>query len=186
MDSQWLWYLSRGAGVACLALLTAVLVLGVVSSTGEQPRRTAVAGAVHRSLALGLLVFLVGHIATAILDGYVSIRWLATVLPFTSGYETVWIGFGTIAVDLLIAVIGTSLLRHRLSERTWRIVHQLTWPMWLIAVAHGFMLGTNTALWLRATTVLCGFVGLAAAGYWLRSATRDSVRRAEIDARGWR
>ena len=38
--------------------------------------------------------------STAILDPFVTIGWAATVLPFTSGYRTLAIGLGTLAVDL--------------------------------------------------------------------------------------
>ena len=54
----------------------------------------------HRTLALFSVAFLGLHIATAILDPYVSIGWAATVLPFTSAYRTLAIALGTLAIDL--------------------------------------------------------------------------------------
>ena len=55
----------------------------------------------HRWLSLGMVVFLVVHIATAIAETYVSIDAISAIVPFTSGYETLWVGLGTLAVDLL-------------------------------------------------------------------------------------
>lgn len=113
-----LWYLSRATGVVSVVLLTAVVVLGVVTAGRRSPHGThaTVVMALHRWLSLGMSAFLVAHILTAILDGYVDIGLLATLVPFTSGYETLWVSIGTLAVDLLLAVVATSLLRSRISE----------------------------------------------------------------------
>lgn len=181
--SQWLWFVSIASGVASLVLLTTVLVLGVVSTTSQRPRRTAVANGVHRSLALGMTVFLAAHIVTAIVDGYVNLTWISVLLPFTSGYETAWIGLGTLALDILIAVIVTSLLRHRLPERAWRTIHQSTWGLWILALVHGFMLGSTG--WLQAFTIVCGITGIGAGVLWAAQSTRDATRRDVVAAEVW-
>ena len=81
----------------------------------------------HRTLALFLMAFLALHVLTAILDPFVSIGWAATVLPFTSGYRTLAIGLGALAVDLGGAVLLTSVARGRLGFRAWRAVHWLAY-----------------------------------------------------------
>ncbi len=110
-----LWYLSRATGVASIVLLTAVVVLGVLVSGRRRPHgehATVVMG-VHRWLSLGMVAFLVTHVVTAVVDGYVDINALAVLLPFTSAYETFWVGLGTLALDVLVAVLVTSWWRHR-------------------------------------------------------------------------
>src|SRR6266704_6461168 len=100
--SQGLWFLSRGSGLVLLVLFSIVVVLGVATRTGSAPPRWprfAVAE-LHRTLSLFAVALLGLHVATAILDSYVSIGWVATVLPFTSRYETLAIGAGALAVDL--------------------------------------------------------------------------------------
>ena len=87
--SSALWYLSRATGVVTIVLLTLVVCLGVVTAGRRRPHgesATVVMG-LHRWLSLGMVVFLGVHITTAIVDGYVSISWLAVVIPFVSGYE---------------------------------------------------------------------------------------------------
>lgn len=187
MSGQILWYLSRGAGTASLVLLTVVVCLGTLLSARRTPHgeTTTIVIAVHRWLSLGMAAFLAAHVVTAIVDGYVDISWVAVILPFTSAYETWWVGLGTIAVDLLAAVILTSLLRHRLSERTWRFVHWFAYAMWPFAVLHGFFLGTGDAAWLRDITIVCGLVGVIAAVGRLWVTTADADARHRIDARGW-
>lgn len=184
--SEWLWFVSRGSGVVSIVLLTVVLVLGAVSSTSERSRTTALTTGLHRNLGLGMVIFLLAHIVTAVADGYVDIGWLATVAPFTSGYETVWVGLGTLAFDLLLAVTLTSALRHRLPEKLWRAVHYATWPLWLIAIAHGFMMGTSDQPVLRGITLACGIIGVGAGALWATRSTRDARRRDLVAAQGWR
>src|SRR5271166_5367974 len=114
------------------------MVMGVATRTGASPPRWprfAVAE-LHRTLSLFAVALLGLHVATAILDPYVSIGWAASFLPFTSHYETLAIGAGTLAVDLAGAVLITSLLRGRLGLRTWRAVHYLAYLAWPVAFVH--------------------------------------------------
>ena len=42
------------------------------------------------------------------------------VVPFQSTYRPIWVGMGALTLDLLIAVMATSLLRRHISRRAWR------------------------------------------------------------------
>ncbi|MEO8518555.1 MAG: ferric reductase-like transmembrane domain-containing protein [Dermatophilaceae bacterium] len=163
-----LWYASRATGVISLILLSVVAVLGiVVNRQGHLPGlpRFAVTG-LHRSLSLLAVAFLGTHIATAIADGYVNISWLSTIVPFTSAYERFWLGLGTVAVDLVAAVIVTSLLRARLKPAVWRAVHWLSYAAYPVTVIHS--LGASKDLrsgWLLALTMGSVFAVASAIGY---------------------
>ena len=136
--SQGLWLVSRASGVVLLILFSSVMVLGVSTRTGAASRRWprfAVAE-LHRTLSLFAVSLLGLHVATALLDPYVSIGLLSSVLPFTSHYETLAIGAGTLAVDIGGAVLVTSLLRNRLGRRAWRAVHYLAFLAWPVAFVH--------------------------------------------------
>ena len=182
-----LWFVSRATGVVSIVLLTLVLVLGLVTAGARRPRgdsSTVVMG-LHRALSLGMSVFLLAHIGTAIAETYVDIGWVSAVVPFSSGYAPLLVGLGTLAFDVLLAVIVTSALRHRLRERTWRRVHLLSYALWPLAIIHGIGLGTADEPLLRGVTVACGAVGLAAI-IW-RRVTSDSHenRRKQIAAQEW-
>ena len=140
-----LWCLDRAAGLVLLALLTTALVTGLISTRPRRPRgvpRFATI-ALHRNLALLAVAMLTVHVGTAILDSFVDIRWWQVLVPAASGYRPAWVGLGTVAVDLLLAVVVTSLLRHRLGLKTWRAVHLMVWPAWLLGVGHALALGTD-------------------------------------------
>jgi methionine sulfoxide reductase heme-binding subunit len=149
--SQALWLTSRASGLILLVAFSAVIVLGVATRSRAGSRRWpkfAVAE-LHRALSLFAVALLGLHVATAILDPYVSIGWLAAVVPFTSHYQAAAIGAGTLAVDLGGAVLITSLLRGRIGFRTWRAVHYLAYLAWPVAFLHAITSASyDQHLWL--------------------------------------
>jgi hypothetical protein len=77
-------------------------------------------------------------------------------VPFASPYRTFWLGLGTVAFDMLLAVMVTSLLRARLGYRAWRAVHWLGYACWPVALWHGLGTGTDSRLsWLLAGDAAC-------------------------------
>ena len=148
VSSQALWFLSRGSGLVLLVLFSCVVVLGVAQRLGSAPRRLPrfVVAELHRTLALFAVALLALHVVTAILDPYVSIGWLATLIPFVSPYRTLWIGLGTLAVDLGGAVLITSLIRRRLGFRAWRAVHWLAYLAWPVAFVHSLTAGNDLGM----------------------------------------
>ena len=102
------------------------------------------------------VVFLAIHVATSVLDTFVNISWAAVVIPFTSSYGRFWVGVGAIALDLMLAVFVTSLLRARMRPGTWRAVHWLAYLSWPVALAHTFGMGTDAGeSWVIALGVAC-------------------------------
>ena len=160
-----LWYLTRGSGIVSLVLLTISTVLGITTAVRwAAPRwpRFIVEG-LHRNVSLLAVVFLGVHIVTAVVDGYVPIRWMDAVVPFTSQYKPLWLGLGALSFDLMLAVIITSLIRVRLGYRIWRAVHWLAYASWPIAVVHGLGAGSDrTAGWLQITNLVAVAAVLAA------------------------
>lgn len=167
-----LWYFARSTGAVSLVLLTASVVLGIVSTSGyhtERLPRFALQG-LHRNLSLLALVVVVVHIATAIFDGFAPIVVTDSFLPFASKYRGLWLGFGALSVDLLIAVLVTTMVRKRLGYRSWRAVHLLSYGAWPLALIHSLGSGTDTrAWWMLAIYGACAATVVAAGGWRLTS-----------------
>jgi len=182
-----LWYTSRATGIVSIVLLTYVVVAGVIISGRRRPHGASptILMALHRWIALGMSVFLLLHITTAIAETYVNINWISFVVPFTSGYAPFQVGLGTLAFDLMIAVLVTSYLRHRIPERRWKGVHWLAYGLWPIAVIHGFTLGTSNEWVLRLITLACGVVGLLAIAWRINARHHDRRRRDVILEQEW-
>lgn len=149
-----LWYLSRGTGVVSLLLLTAAVVLGVAGPLRARPR-VLLAG-LHRNIPLLAIAFVIAHVLTTVADGYAPIGVKDAILPFRSPYRPVWLGLGTVAFDLLLALVATSLLRARIGLRGWRAVHWLAYLSWPVAAVHGLGTGTDAKSgWLLVLTLVC-------------------------------
>jgi sulfoxide reductase heme-binding subunit YedZ len=165
MSSTLLWYTTRASGVVTLVLLTLTMVLGL-ATTRRYRRRGWPRFAqqeLHRRISMMAVVLLCVHVITSVLDTYVHIGWFAVVVPFTSSYSRFWVGLGAIALDLLGAVLVSSLLRSHINAATWRAIHWLAYLSWPVAMAHAFGTGTDARnTWMIVLGVLCAFsVGLA-------------------------
>ena len=143
-----LWYLTRAAGMVSLVLLSATVVLGLIASVGSTTERWPrfLSQAVHRNLSLYCLGFIALHIVSTVADGYVPIGFVNAVIPFQSAYRPIWVGFGALAFDMLLAVAITSGLRRRIGTAAWRGVHWLAYACWPIAVVHGLGSGSDPRL----------------------------------------
>ena len=106
-----------------------------------------VVASVHRSAALLSVVFVAVHLLTLFFDPYAQLRLADLVLPFAAEYRPLWTGLGTLAADLLLAVVVTSLLRYRIGLRGWRAVHRLAHACWPVAWLHALGTGTDAGTW---------------------------------------
>jgi methionine sulfoxide reductase heme-binding subunit len=179
MNDTLLWYTTRGSGAVSLILLSAVAALGLLARTRFEasgwPR--FLTPALHRDLSLVTLVFLALHIVTAVVDPFAHLGITAAIVPFGSYYRTIWLGLGTIAFELILAVIATSLLRHVIGERMWRGLHWLAYAAWPVAVLHGLGTGTDArSTWLLAITAVC-VVGVVAAAAWRFASPQHPLAR---------
>ena len=152
------WYLTRGTAFASLVLLTLAVAGGVLTAVrfraGGWPR--FVVQALHRNVSLLAVVFVAVHVVTAVLDPFAKLGLKDAVVPLASSYRPLWLGLGVVAMELLVALVVTSLARHRLGFRAWRSVHWLAYASWPIALVHGLGTGTDArAGWSLLLVVAC-------------------------------
>jgi sulfoxide reductase heme-binding subunit YedZ len=178
-----LWYTTRATGVVALLLLTGTVALGVAGTarleTQAMPR--VVRSGLHRNLALLAVAFVAVHVLTAVLDPYAGIGFVAAVVPFSSAYRPLWLGLGAVALDLLAALVISSLVRSRLSYSAWRALHWLAYACWPVALWHGLGTGTDTRLsWVLLLNAACVLVVVVAACWRVRFAARAGLRTSGI------
>jgi methionine sulfoxide reductase heme-binding subunit len=147
LNGPQLWFANRGTGFVLLMLLTLATMLGVLSTARVSPRLwpRMLSQGLHRNVSLLAVTFLAAHVATAVADTFVDIRWYNAFVPFSGTYKPVWLGLGALGLDLLIAVTATSLLRHRMSHRPWRAIHVMAYAAWGLGLLHGLQMGTDAA-----------------------------------------
>jgi predicted ferric reductase len=186
VSDQALWALGRGTGITALAFLTISLALGIATRSGRRvatlPRFAVVD--VHRVAALAGTVLVALHMALLFFDPYAQLRLVDFVVPFRGAYRPLWLGLGTVAFDVLVVVIVSSLLRGRIGPRAFRVVHWATYALWPIALTHALGNGTDVGhRWFLALAGCCTLIVAAALAWRLRADfveyanTRTSAQR---------
>jgi DMSO/TMAO reductase YedYZ heme-binding membrane subunit len=133
------------AGVFALIGLTASVGVGLVATDRivMTPGHRVMAQAVHRAVSFGALAFLVIHIVTEILAQ--RAHAIDAFIPFLSPYRTFYIGLGTIASDLILLIVVTSIWRKRFTAHgkawRWRAIHYSSYLAFVFGVLHGLLGG---------------------------------------------
>src|SRR5690348_15740273 len=133
------------AGVLALVGLTGSVLLGLVATDRivMTPGHRVMAQAVHRAFSFGTLAFLIIHITTEILAQRSHV--LPIFVPFLSPDRTFYIGLGTIASDLILLLVITSILRKRFTAHgkawRWRAMHYSSYVAFVFGVLHGLLGG---------------------------------------------
>ena len=163
-----LWALGRGTGLVALVLFSGAIVLGVAARSGRTFAGLARFGVheLHRTVALTAVGLIVVHVVSLLFDPYAQLRLIDLAVPFLGAYRPLWLGLGTVAVDLAAVVTVVSLLRHRIGPRVFRLVHWAVYALWPVAVLHAVGAGTNRgSLWMIGVVTGC-VTGVAASVGW--------------------
>jgi sulfoxide reductase heme-binding subunit YedZ len=169
LNGPGLWYATRATGLVTLLLLTTSVFLGILTAgrfaSTKWPRFLTMG--LHRNISLVVLIFLALHIGTTVIDTYTSIPLTAAFLPFVSSYKGGWwLSMGAVAVDLLIALVVTSLVRLRIGHRAWRRLHWAAYLCWPLALVHGLGIGTDTTSTAVFVFTLFCVASVAAVATW--------------------
>jgi predicted ferric reductase len=162
------WYLSRASATVAYGLLWLSMASGLII-TNKLARLWPggpIAFDLHQFASLMGLAFALFHALILMGDKYINYNLAQVLVPFNStGYKPVWVGLGQIGFYLL-ALVGLSFyVRKRLGNRTWRLIHYLSFLMFALALLHGIFAGTDTTVlairafyWVTGVSLLFLFV----------------------------
>ncbi|CCK30100.1 integral membrane protein [Streptomyces davaonensis JCM 4913] len=175
-------FLNFGAGVLSLVSLSCSVIWGLVAQDRIilNTRQRIIGQAVHRSLAVASIAFLLVHITTKLALDHTEL--IAAVIPFSLGFTGPGglIGLGSLAGLLMIFVGITGALRSAFASPApvaarWRAMHMLAYPAWCAALVHGLFAGRPAKTFFMVSYELCLVgVGVALA---LRAAPRPVKRK---------
>lgn len=141
------WYLARASGFVAFIVIWLSLALGLII-TNKMARLwnggpTAVE--LHQFttwLAVGLTVF---HALILIGDQYIKSTPLQVMTPFGYvNYKPEWVGVGQIGFYLTVVVAASFYFRKRLGYRTWRLLHYMSFVVYLMVTVHAVFAGTDS------------------------------------------
>jgi DMSO/TMAO reductase YedYZ heme-binding membrane subunit len=176
------------AGVFALIGLTGAVMIGLLATDRivMTPGHRVMAQAVHRAVSFGALAFLVIHIVTEILAQRVHV--IDAFIPFLSPFRTFYIGLGTIASDLILFIVITSIFRKRFTSHgkawRWRAIHYSSYLAFVFGVLHG-LLGGRAAKpyvdWSYGFAIAVTALGLAVRFLAISLRPKESVSAAPGD-----
>ncbi|WP_433450271.1 cytochrome b/b6 domain-containing protein [Streptomyces sp. CA-142005] len=141
-------FLNFGAGVLSLVSLSCSVIWGLFAQDRIflNIRQRIVGQAVHRTLGVASIAFLLLHITTKVALGHT--KAIAAIIPFSLGVTGIGglIGLGSLAGLLMIFVGVTGALRSNFATPApvaarWRAMHMLAYPAWCAALIHGLYAG---------------------------------------------
>lgn len=174
------WYLLRASGLAALALLSAVVLIGLalrVRLWRERLERWRVYD-VHLTCSVLTGVFLAVHLLLVFLDHIVPFSLADLLIPLHASYQPLWVACGIIALYLLLVVWGSSLLRSKIGHRLWRSLHPLALGALGLTMLHALFAGTDgPTLWLRGALVAVTVAVIWLFDRWMRLRTVEEAQR---------
>lgn len=180
--------LIRAFGLVAYLVLSTSVALGIASVAGDVTDRAIdrrlVVQLVHRSAAVVGLLALVVHVTLVVLDTFVATPLSAVLVPFTSGYQALALGLGSLAMYGLVLAAASGWLRvalaRRTSERGWRWLHRSAYVSWALCLLHGVLAGPDRGQpW--ALAAFAGGVLAVLAGSAVRAIGARHVLRRDVD-----
>lgn len=186
VNEQMWWYAARASGLVSWFLCTLAVVWGLALSTRLLGKRPAPAWLLdlHRFLGGLATIFAIVHVGALVLDSYVHFGLADVLVPLASSWKPGPVAWGIAAFYLLLAVEVTSLLRRRLSNHLWKLVHAASLPLWVVSVMHLLTAGTDaTNPAVRSAVMLStGAVLFLTLVRVLSPRPRQTIRRPETNS----
>jgi DMSO/TMAO reductase YedYZ heme-binding membrane subunit len=146
-------FLLKFGGVFALIALTASVGMGLIATDRiiMSPGHRVLLQAVHRAVSFAALAFLIIHIVLEITAQHLEqsptlhVHVLDAFIPFLSQYRTFYMAEGTIASDLIVLLVATSIVRRRFTASgnawKWRAIHYSSYAALILGVLHGLLAG---------------------------------------------
>lgn len=150
------WYVARATGLVAWAVAVGSLLVGLALATramGPNPKGPWLLD-LHRWLGGLTVLFTVAHIGALIADSYLHFDVVDALVPFAADWRPGAVGWGVVALWVLVAIEITSLLMQRIPKRIWRAVHLSSYGLAVSATLHGVTAGTDVGHPAVAWTVL--------------------------------
>lgn len=183
-DPHLWWYLTRASALIAWALLTLSVVWGILLSTRILRRidNPAWLQDLHRFLGGLAVAMVLLHMLTLMLDGWLQFSPVEVFVPFATDFRPFAVALGVIAFYLLVAVLGSSMIMHRLPRKFWKGLHYASYATVLLVSFHAGLAGTDVGS-LGYRVLAYSLIGLTALATVVRIAVGNRTRaaaRAEV------
>jgi predicted ferric reductase len=145
---QAMWYVTRAAGILSFLLLWLSTVWGLAVSNKilDPVLHRAFTYDFHQFLSLLAIGFIFLHVGVLLADQYLPFSMAQILVPFAAPYRPVWVGLGTIGLYLTLLVSITFYIRKWIGQKTFRVIHLVSYVAFIAAALHGLFAGTDSPL----------------------------------------
>ena len=149
------WITSRAAGIVALILSSVSVCIGLLMGGRLLKARKPDLRVAHEALSLATLAAIAVHGLTLLGDGFLNPSLGDVVIPFLSGYKTLWTSMGIVAFWALLLLGLSYYARARIGPQRWRRLHRFTALAWILGIAHSLGEGTDAGqAWFLAMTAI--------------------------------
>jgi predicted ferric reductase len=147
------WYLSRMSAMTAFILLWFSMSSGVMIS--NKLARVWPGGPtafdLHQYTSLLGLAFGLFHALILMGDKYINYSLAQILIPFNSvDYKPIWVGLGQVGFYLMVIVTFSFYIRKRIGHKTWRVIHYISFAVFILSLLHGIFSGTDSPeAWAR-------------------------------------
>ena len=148
------WYTARTLGFLAYLVVAGSVLYGLLLSTKilDAIAHRPVSFALHKDLAVVGFVLAILHATVLLADQSFAFTPRAILVPFASPYAAVWVGIGQLTFYGLAVITASFYVRRQIGQRAWRLLHYLTFLVFIGAIGHGVMAGSDAgaawAFWL--------------------------------------
>jgi hypothetical protein len=141
------WTLIRTTGFVAYAFLSGAAIWGLLVSTGilgrgASPKKLT---NLHESLSMAAILSTVGHLVFLYFDEFVEFGLAQLLVPGQSIWQPQAVSLGILAFYGLIVITASFYVRAKIGQKRWRLLHFASFGVWVSALAHGIMAGTDTS-----------------------------------------
>ena len=145
VQTPWPWYISRASGLVGFSLLYISIFLGLTIRIPFMRNLFSPLYALnaHGWIALQATIFALLHGSILMLDKFIDLNFVGVFVPFSSSYQPILVGLGTIGFYLMVILTATSYFRSHLSYKLWRTLHYFNIVLYFGVIVHAYFLGTD-------------------------------------------
>lgn len=156
VGNSWEWYVIRAAGFIAAGLLMLLMLSGIGQVTGLTYKyiEPVKAWALHKAMALALVVTIIIHVTFLLFDHYIKFTIPQVLIPFLSKYNNktnfgglalsgLAVTFGIVAMYGVFIIVLSSLGWIDTKKKAWHRLHYLGYFVVLMLFLHGLYTGTD-------------------------------------------
>lgn len=145
--ASWPWYTARSSGIIAYVLLFFLIVSGIGIKTGFMYKIASpdLSWSIHRNISIIMTISIIIHFVSLLFDEYIKFTVLDVLSPFTPKIGGIYLSIGIISFYIIVSAIVTSLIYQQKYPRFWQIVHYLPYPVFILVLLHGLVLGSDSS-----------------------------------------